>query len=135
MKLFNGIFSRQGLRKEARGMAVIGRRAVLAKKVLEAGGPNGRYDGMVTFPDVVLDMASGYGCDAVGVAVLSTKDLVASLVDGGYLATGIFVHLGLAGTRMKTWCNVENVTEEDLVRIGRAVDEAVSNEKKKEGNL
>ena len=131
MKRFKGIFKRRRVSRD--DMALIGFRATLATKVLELGTPNGKYAGMVMFPDITLDASSGYGCDAVGVSLYKPVDFCRSLVEGGYLATGIFVHLGIVGTRIKTWCNVDNVSDEDLIRIDRAVEDACMNRKQMEG--
>ena len=111
---------------EGRKMLCLGVKMHMVQRALESGIQNCSYEGILSFDAVPLHMQKGYVCDGVAVALpAKPQDLCRALDGHGAFSSGLFVHLGVGGRHM-AWAHIDNLTDDDIVAIGRVVDAAPS---------
>ena len=113
---------------ECRRLMLLGAKLDIAGRVMACGTEHFTYrGGVISFPMVGIRTVRGYAdfvCDAVGVRLpASPSALPEALEEGGMMTYGLFVHAGAADGSM-TWNHIDNLSDGDVVRLGRAVRDA-----------
>ena len=125
MKRFKGVFGKKKVPlpdvRERNRLMTLGVKVAIAKKVLEGGMQCRNYDSILCFDAVGLFGLENYCCDAVAVT-LPTKSV--RLLDGleeGSFNAGLFVHVGLQGGRFMAWCDISNISMQDMLAVYQSV--------------
>lgn len=105
---------------DLRGLALLGTKARLARRVLEGGIPNQSYEGVVGFPAFRLDSLPGCVCDAAAVSLPVAAAELPSVLELNTLSMhGIWMHVG--SREAMSWVHVDNLSAEDVLRAGESV--------------
>lgn len=108
---------------DRRRLMMLGARVHIMQWVLAFGKESDVYPRVISFPPFAVSMKE-YVCDAVAVSLPEQpEDIPMSLEPRATTASGLFVHVGPAGGTM-SWMHVDNLPDEDVVRLGSAVQAA-----------
>ena len=112
--------------EELNRLLLLGVKVSIARRVLEVGAQCRNYDGVLSFDAVDLMKPMNFCCDAVAVALPADRRRAFDTIGDSYCSYGVFVHVGLRGNHFMAWCDISNISMDDMFMVFEAVKLAIS---------